>query len=113
MRHHTIVVTSWNEDLIEKAHNKAEEIFSWVSPLSPRKVNGYISFFIPPDGSKEGWSESVEGDINRKTFLDWCDEQAYDDGSNAIDYVECFFGDSEYESGIVRYSEQDLKDRKD
>lgn len=102
MRHHAIVVTSWNTDLMKNAHKQANGMFPWISELSDEGVNGQVSFFIPPDGSKEGWAESDVGDAQRKAFLDWCDKQAYEDGSNALDYVEVFFGDDNNETGILR-----------
>ena len=92
MRHHAIIVTSWKEELIELAKATADECFPWVSSISPDGVNGYRSFFIPPDGSKEGWDKSDLGDAVRKTFLDWVDKQAHEDGSNPLECIEIAFG---------------------
>ena len=61
MRHHAILVTSWDAKLLASAHAQAVKMFAYVSPISPAFVNGYQSFFIPPDGSKEGWPESDAG----------------------------------------------------
>ena len=55
-------MTSWDKKYLIKARTAAEGIFPWVSEISPTAINGYVSFFIPPDGSKEGWKESTEGD---------------------------------------------------
>ena len=89
MRHHAIVVTSGTRRL-SLAHDKAEEIFPYVSPISPEGVNGYQSFFIPPDGSKEWWDESDRGDASRDKFVGylrylpvaWVEVQFNDDGGN-------------------------------
>ena len=74
MRHHMIVVTSWDKKLIWEAHMKACEIFFQpshvgnsvgVTPIMTSPVNHYYTFFVPPDGSKEGWNDSDDGDENR------------------------------------------------
>lgn len=106
MRHHTIVVASWDSGSMERAHEKATRIFSWVSPLSPEAVNGYSSFFIPPDGSKEGWQESNEGDENRDRFISWLGQQRHVDNSSNLSWVEIQFGDDEYQTKIIRDNDE-------
>lgn len=73
MRHHAIVVTANCLAYIEPAHTKAREIFGEqvTEILPPTKSNGYVTFFVGPDGSKEGWSESDEGDAKRREFMSW------------------------------------------
>ena len=74
IQNHVIIVhghkrEEWNKDddfTLEDAHKIAKDIFPWVSEMSPEQVNGTVTFFIPPDGSKEGWSESDEGDSRRE-----------------------------------------------
>lgn len=105
MRHHAIVVTSWDSDLIEKAHKAASDSFPWVSPVSEAGVNDYQSFFIPPDGSKEGWDSSDLGDSRRAGYVRWLDSQRYEDGSTALDWVEVQFGDDNYQTAIVNDSD--------
>lgn len=70
IRHHGIVVTGSGER-IESAHAMALTIFPTVSPLLPGRMNGYASFFVPPDGSKEGWKDSQDGDNERDRFIAW------------------------------------------
>jgi len=71
MSHNAIVVVSWNHEDIVKCHNAAQNIGLQVSELVPGTMNGYKSFLIAPDGSKEGWSESDLGDFHRQKFIDW------------------------------------------
>lgn len=106
MRHHVIIITSWNQDLLKKAHLKAKEIFPIVSEIYEGVINNYKSFFIPPDGSKEGWNESNEGDKNRQNFVEWLDAQRYSDNSTSLDWVEVQYGDDERETKIVRHSDE-------
>lgn len=96
IHHHTIVVTSSFEDLIKRAHKIAKGRFPYVSPLSPRVINGYRSFFIPPDGSKEHWEPSDRGDTCRQGYIEWLDAQSYEDGSSGLKWVEVGFGDYGY-----------------
>lgn len=106
MRHHAIVVTSWNEEKPFKAHTKATEILRQVAPITPPAVNGYVSFLIAPDGSKEGWSESNKGDDARGEFVAWLDEQKFGDGSTSLPWVEIQLADDEEETKIVSHSDQ-------
>lgn len=105
MRHHAIAVTSWDEELILLAHEKALEIFDYVSPVSPKVINGYRSFFIPPDGSKEGWDKSTEGNKRRRIYIEWLNAQRYEDGSSSLQWVEFQFGDDNLETKIINDSD--------
>lgn len=104
---HAIVITSWNRELLGEAWLKAMEIFGstspsrldphddftkLVSPIMPVVVNGGRSFFIGPDGSKEGWDTSDDADAMRAAFLDWCEEQRYEDGSSSLKWCELILG---------------------
>lgn len=107
MRHHTIVVTSWKLELLQEAHAKAVELGArdpevvgsrlWqVSELTPESTNGYQSFFVAPDGSKEGWDTSDRGDRSRAILTDWLDEQA-----GYLDWVEVSYGGDDYDCATV------------
>ena len=98
MIHHAIIVTSFDDKAIIKAHVKALKIFpdNLVTSITPYGMNGYRSFLIAPDGSKEGWEESEQGNENREKYIDWLFNQAYDDGSSLYDFVEIEYGDENY-----------------
>lgn len=104
-RHHAIVVTSWDEKLVGHAHAMASDIFPAVSPLLESEVNGFTSFFVPPDGSNEGWSESDGADARRARFVAWLDTQRYDDDSTSISWVEVQYGDENGQTRIVSDSD--------
>lgn len=40
-----------------------------VGPI-PAMINGYVTYFFAPDGSKEGWPESDAGDEYRDRFVE-------------------------------------------
>lgn len=106
MRHHAICVTSLNERLIAKAHAKAKLYLPrLVTEIVGPVVNGYYSFFVAPDGSKEGWPESDEAEAGRTDFTKWLDEQCFSDGSNSLQWVLVQYGDDRYETKVVADSD--------
>lgn len=109
--HHAIIVTSWDMDTIKKAHAKALDIFPNTSPLMPGVSNNYLSFFIPPDGSKEGWPPSEIGDVARAKFIEHLGTYEYEDGSSPLDWVCVSYSPDDLESKIVQdqYSQSSNK----
>lgn len=89
-QHHAIVVYSYNRDGSEVAHKKAKELGLRPSPIIDAAVNGGASFYIPPDGSKEGWQESRECDDRREAWKAWAKRDGY--GPPYFDWVELRFG---------------------
>jgi len=87
-KHNSIIVTGWNEIRVTQAREKALEIFPNVSELITVSLNGWYAFFIPTDGSKEGWPESDTGDVQRKEFMDWISEEFYCDGRNYLSVID-------------------------
>lgn len=92
-RHHAIVVTSFHDRYIEVAHAEAERVFEGTAPVTPitaAAVNGFRSFLVAPDGSKEGWADSDRGDAAREQFVAWL-RGAGNDGIY-VSWVEVNFG---------------------
>ena len=102
--HHAIIITSCHMELIRKARKKAKELLMSFSNTIVSEVNVEYSFFIGTDGSKDGWEESNNGDKQRKEFMDWCDSQAYSDGSNSLIVVELFYHTENNKTGIVQHT---------
>ena len=78
VKHNAVIVTTWSKEHVKAAHQKALDVFPErvVSPVQVTQTNQYRSFFIGPDGSKEGWPESDKGDAQRAEFIEWLDTQA-------------------------------------
>ena len=77
IKHHAIVVTSDIDEIIKEAHIQAKSIFKdRTSEILNSEANGYKTFFIAPDGSKEGWETSNEGDRQRARFVKWINSKA-------------------------------------
>ncbi len=118
IKHHTIVVTGWQDEAIDEARKKAVEIFeetcndemikppygsNIISPIMGSLSNGQKSFFIAPDGSKEGWKTSDNCDKARTAFLDWLEGC-----NNYCDYIEVVFGGNDEHQAIIRSRDTDL-----
>lgn len=104
IKHHGIAVTSCIDELIKEAHAKAKSVFKELtSEILNSETNGYKSFFIAPDGSKEGWQTSNNSNDARNAFLDW-----FKDSDNYCDYIEVVFGGDDEHQAIVRSKDTDL-----
>ena len=107
-KHNIITITSFSEDDLNKAIIGADLVFSKGMITKPlmSPTNGFYTFMIGPDGSKEGWPESDEGDAQRKQYLNWLREKnlmihachiSFDDNPETGALVEDY----------IRYGEQD------
>lgn len=108
MKHDSIIITCFSKELIEKAYNKSISIFSQnnVSDIMVSNINEYYSFFIPPDGSKEGWPESDLGDHKRKIIINWLNKQRYEDGSTPYSWVCVQYGSDDKKTKIINHSDE-------
>lgn len=75
LRHEAMIVSDWHAEDVYKAHEAASVIFnaigmgSMVGGVVRHAINGGAAFFIAPDGSKEGWGHSDDGDKARKELI--------------------------------------------
>lgn len=104
LRHHAIVVTSWNVDRLLIAQNKAKKLCPHlVSDIVPAIVNRGGSFFVAPDGSKEGWKESDEGDRQRDALISWLDMQRNEDRSTCLSWAEVVYSNDDRAAKVLRH----------
>jgi hypothetical protein len=105
MRHHAIVISGWQDAHLIRARAHALTIFreEMVSEVLGPVTNGVATFLIGPDGSKEGWDTSDNGDDGRSRMKSWlrCElgEGAY------LDWVEVQYGDDDGDTRIVDHSD--------
>ncbi len=100
IRHHMIVVTSWQEDRIEEAQAfAAMQSAVFTTEVTPPCMNGYQSFMVAPDGSKEGWYDSVAGDRARSAITDKLADM-YLHGAD-LEWVLVQFADDDGDDKIV------------
>jgi hypothetical protein len=97
--HHTIVVTHWEKEKIESLHKKALELFEGklVSNIVDSAINSNYSFFIAPDGSKEGWDASDMYNKKRDQLKELLTSKEY----HYCRWVELHFGGDNDECDIL------------
>lgn len=107
IKHNAVIVTGWEPVKVTEAYIKAVEILGsnsqLVSNIVQGVINGQLSFFIAPDGSKESWETSTTCDEARKAFQDWMLK-----ADNYCDYIEVQFGGDDDNEYIVRSKHKDL-----
>ena len=110
IKHNAIVCTTRKKEDAIEAQQMAKKLFAkhedgadkLVSELVEYIVNSGYSFFIAPDGSKEGWGTSDNCNEARKEFLDWLQT-----ADNYCDYIEVTFGGDGKFSNIDRTNDLD------
>jgi len=104
IRHDAIVVTTWQREDLTKAYQKAEELGLPISRIVESPLNGYASFLIAPDGSKEEWKDSEKGEEARQAWKEW----ARKEGGLFIDWVHVNYGGDEPDHlSIVDYGNKE------
>ncbi len=96
IRHDAIIATSFEEDHIKTARLKARKTGLTCSEIVYSPMNGYASFMIVPDGSKEGWEDSQNGDKMRKVWIRWIQKSEL-----CIDWAHISFGGDAPETTII------------
>lgn len=109
MRHHCMVVTCSLSKEAREAHTKAIEIMGkdFVTEMLFTVTNGYYTFFVGPDGSKEGWEECEKGAENRAKLVLWLGQQSDDNGCSGSVYSWALvqYGDDDGEQRLVLASD--------
>lgn len=106
-RHHAIIVTGFDAN-VSSVRNFCKDLGATVSELVASPINRWKSFLVVPDGSKEGWAESDEGDKQRIAIVQYLTSLRYEDGSSLLDWIEVQYGDTDGESAIIRHSNEEI-----
>lgn len=85
--HHSFIVTDYNDGNINDAHKKALDLGFQVSDIITSETNGYHSFFVSPDGSKEFWETSDEFNLMRDEYIKFLE-------SNVSNWVLVEYGET-------------------
>ena len=109
--HHAIVVTGFMPEVgalrdAVLAAARVRSLSHVVSQLLPAACNGWQTFLVGPDGSKEGYRLSHEGDALRDEVITLCEATRYEDGSSPVDWVEIQYGDDDGETYCTRDSDE-------
>lgn len=100
IRHDAIIATSFDIRHIQRARDKAQAFGLPAFGPFTSQMNGYVSIFIPPDGSKEGWEESDKADLARKRWIKWMD----DEPELYVDWAQVSFGGDEKHGKVIRFN---------
>lgn len=101
MVHHGIIVTCSDKKRARAVCKQAKEIFGETFKAVESAINSYYTILIPPDGSKDGWSESEAGNVCRESFIEWLRQQKHEDGSSPYTYAHVQYGDDEGDNKIL------------
>lgn len=112
IRNHAIVVSGWSAERVMRAHTCALATFErhglgrLVSGIVQHITNGGAAFFVSPDGSKEGWEPSDQGNAARAELIAWL--RSKDAADLYLDWCELVLGgdDGEYTVTASRNHEQ-------
>lgn len=105
IKHHAIVITGCVDDDLDKAQEYAlelaEDVFgneyhstNIIGDIRPGICQGYKTFTIIPDGSKDGWETSNKADDFRDKFKDYL-------RVTSLDWIEVCFGGDDGDTKIV------------
>ena len=70
IKHEAVIVTTWNKSreldyFLETVPEPYDQLFVKLNGV----INDYDTYFMAPDGSKEGWEPSTDADKIRADFL--------------------------------------------
>lgn len=96
--HKALIVTSgYHHEELEKLHEMAKELELPVTEIVEGRANGFKSFAVLPDGSKEGWDESDRVDEGRASLI----------GNmlgTRLNYIEVRFGGDDNNAFILHHN---------
>jgi hypothetical protein len=114
IKHHAIIVTSNDKAQIELVRKRCIELYNQfmefnngkalVGNLTLGVINNFYSFMIAPDGSKEGYDTSDDGDLVRKKICNFIDSLKSPEGYNAVNYVEVYFGSDDGTANVLQHN---------
>ena len=97
IRHNAIIATAWQAEavtaLTEYARNLGAEAL-----VGGEVTNGYMTVCITPDGSKEGWETSSEGDERRAKIKQWMRDHA---DQLYFEWCEVAYGNDDAKAEII------------
>lgn len=84
-----------------KKNMEAKNGFKLISPIVESLINHYYTFFIAPDGSKEGYDLSEDGDRIRQKTIELLEATKQNVDSHSLNYIEIFYGDDSLPAQIL------------
>jgi len=114
IRHHTLIITVNDKKAAERIYQGIADIFKknmeakngyqLISPIVSSLINNYFTFFISPDGSKEGYDLSEDADRIRAMVINLLKFYQTENNNLEIKYVELFYGDDSLPAEIINHN---------
>jgi hypothetical protein len=79
---------------------EAKNGFKLISPIVESLINHYYTFFIAPDGSKEGYDLSEDGDRIREKTIALLEATKQKLDPHVLNYTALFYGDDNLSARI-------------
>ena len=112
IQHHTIVITCNDRNVLESIREKAIQLYKsdmeasngskLLTEIHESLINSYFTFFVIPDGSKEGYDASDDADIIREKLIAFIKPLALSSDYH-LSYVELTFGDDTGKAVILNH----------
>lgn len=94
--HNAVIATTWNSSEVERIKAWIETLptdFASLFAVVPALANCKVTVVMCPDGSKEGWTLSQQGDMLRQQFIEQIKISNYGDGSSPWEWIEVGYGE--------------------
>ena len=96
INHDVVLATTWRSIHFDRMWVWIQSLNEYEKPLFIRgdsKMNNYKTIILLPDGSKEGWEDSLKGDELREKFIHQIKKHAFEDKSSPWDWVWVSYGE--------------------
>lgn len=106
--HHAIIISSsYPEDLLIARYRILDipHLALPVSEILPVAMQGYVSFFVGPDGSKEGRETSSIGNMQRDRIVEILRSFEFADEWSPLEWAEIQYGDEAGNNKMLRSKE--------
>ncbi len=107
IRHHAIIVTTANANLLFECYAQAQQLGCQISNIVASCDGHFMSFLVAPDGSSERGGMSHDEDAHRDRLIRWMDQRRDADGDSPFSWVEVQYGDDERQTRVVRHSDEE------
>lgn len=107
VKHNAIVATTWQAEAADALVQLATGIGA-EAVRGKERTNGYVTVCITPDGSKEGWQGSDDGDCQRNRIRAWL--RGAGEHGFWFEWCEVAFGHDDAAASIVESEWENPRD---
>lgn len=104
IKHDAIIVTTYSQERMDLLVGAATRIGVTLAGPVESPINHMLTALVAPDGSKEGWPESDEGDARRARLIEWLDSQRFTDGSSPYSWAHVSYSSDDRKARVVHHA---------